>query len=371
MKSNGGNMKKAWFGFGMTITQSRRVLCNGIIAGVCFWALAQANAAALFEDLTPGVAAGSTYTFDGQLGGASYVTNQYFVGSTWITDSVNPHWAQYSFGGSKYVGYVLLGGNGGRVPDFNQIQYTTDPSPGPGSSWITVGSIPPEGGNGMNYLAVDKVATAIRVYMEKTSAPNPYTELEAFRVYGNSDLTTVGKMNTNDSATVLGQATISLVGTWENNLGAMSVMTHLTNTLVGGSVFRGNGNLATKPELKLTWASNQLLSGVDLANVTWSGSAGSGVIYDMHVDALPKNLDPALATPSDWVTVATYSSSYAASHLIHLQFDNGSLQTRGLRLVITSVGISGYGTSRDGGDISELILVGGELRLRGSVLSLQ
>lgn len=353
-------MKEAWFGIGRSIIQFQRVVCNGLIAGACFWALAQAHAAVVFEDLTPGVAAGSTYTFDAQLGGANTLTNQNFLGGQWITDSTNPHWAQYAFGGVKYVGYVLLGGNVSRVPDFNQIQYTTDPSPGAGSAWLTAGTVPAEAGLGMNYQPVDKVATAVRVYMSKSSAPNAYSDLEAFRVYGGSDLSFLGRMNTNDSATALGQATISLVNTWENNLGGVSVTTHLTNTLVpGDSIFRGNGDLASKPELRLSWSANQLLSGVDIASRLWSPGSGAGAIYAMRVDALPKGMDPALATEPDWATVATYNNALAASKLIHLPFDSGTLETRGLRLVLTDVGDGPYGASRAGGDISELILVGG------------
>jgi hypothetical protein len=324
---------------------------------------APALAQSAFQDLTPGVASASTYTFDGQLSGASSLTNQNFINGLWITDSTNPHWAQYAFGGSKYVGYVLLGGNVNRVPDYNRIQYTTAANPSASSTWITVDDVPAEGGSGMNYLAVNKTATAIRVLMQKTSAPNPYTDLEAMRVYGNSDLTSVGRMNTTASATMLSQATISLAGTWENNLGGTSVLTHLTNTLVpGDSIFRGNGDLATKPVLQMSWGADKLLSGVDIASRLWS--AGGGNIVAMNVDALPTGLDPALASASDWFTVASYNNATAASRLIHLQFDNGSLATRGLRLVLTDVGDSSLAVNRRGGDISELILAGGVLAVR-------
>lgn len=335
-----------------------RVFGVGVAVGVCFWALAQANAAVVFEDLTPGVAGGSVYTYGSNYQGAPTLTNQYFVGGQWIAGMADANqWAQYAFGGSRYVGYVLLGGNVGRVPISLKVQYTTDASPGAGGTWIDVSSVPPEGGLGLNYVVVDKVATAVRVTMANG---NSYSDLEAFRVYGSSDLSCSGRMNTNDSAATLGQATISLVNTWENNLGAMSVMTHLTNTLVpGDSVFRGNGDLASKPELRLSWSANQLLSGVDIASRLWSPGSGAGAIYAMHVDALPKDMDPALATEPDWSTVATYSDAFAGSKLIHLQFDNGSLQTRGLRLVLTDVGDGPYGASRAGGDISELVLAGG------------
>ncbi|MFZ4398305.1 MAG: hypothetical protein ACOYOU_22040, partial [Kiritimatiellia bacterium] len=335
MNSNGGKMDEAWFVIGMTVTQLRRVLCSGIIAGACFWARGQVNAAVVFEDLTPGVVPGSVYTYGSNYQGAPTLTNQYFVGGQWITGTADAdQWAQHAFGGSRYVGYVLVGGNVSRVPSSMKVQYTTDASPGAGGTWIDVSSVPPEGGFGLNSVVVDKVATAVRVKISNSS----YSDLEAFRVYGSSDLSYFGRMNTNDSAAIVNAATLTLSGTWEVNFGG-STNTFLSNTLVpngGGSQFRGNGNLATKPVLQLTWASNQLLSGVDLANITWSGSAGSGMIYGMNVDALPQDMDPALATPSDWVTVATYSSSVTVPHLIHLQFDSGSLKTRGLRLVLTS-----------------------------------
>jgi len=336
--------------------QKRLVLASAI-AAASLCAAGRSMAAPTFNDLT----AAATLTTNGDLSTPEALRSPNFLGAQWITIDSPTHWAKYDLGAStKHLGYALLGGNIFRVPDDVTVQYSMTPTDNV-NGWINAGTVTPVAGSAMRMVAINANAKGVRVLMNKTSAPNGHTDLEAFRVYGNDNLATQA-ISTNGQ--LMQQATISQVGTWENDLAPptlASALTHLSNGLVfatGDSRYRGNGDLATKPELRMSWADDLKISGLAIANNTWvSGSSGS--ILAMRVDALPTGFNPLLAVETDWFQVFNYTSAVTASKLIDARFDSGSVITRGLRIVITDVTNGPFGNGRSGGDLSEIVVIGG------------
>jgi len=303
-----------------------------------------ATAAPLFSDLTES----ATLTESGHynIDDSENLRDGNFYGTGWITDSATETWAKYSWGTAQYLGYALLGGNVSRVPDGMKVQYSVNDD----GVWIDAGTVAPATGNRLYYVPIAETAQAVRVLI--TRAVASYSDLSGFYVYGSatapSDL-----MST--ASDMMANAAVVLTGLWED--APADVAAAWSDQDGNGIVPRANGDMASKPQAILTWATHQQISGLALVNGSWSYSGGA--IFGMTIEALTEGVEPSLATPSDWSAVFDYSDAGTGVKLIDARFASGSVTTRSLRLTVTDVQDIPNNPSRAGGVITEIALLGG------------
>ncbi len=298
----------------------------------------------VMSDLT----ASATLTQSGNYGGypSDRLRDSSFFGTEWITDSTTLAWAKYNWAKPLYIGYALLLGNPGRVPDSMKVQYSVNDD----GTWVDAGSVVPALGSNLYYVPVAKTVKAIRVLLSRNTAT--YSDLTAFHVYG-SVAPAIGTLNI--APNIMSASSVQLINTWEQDPGNLN--TFWSNKDTSGDLPRANGNMASKPQAILTWTSDQTISGLEIANMSWSYSGGS--IYGMTIEALATGINPASAAATDWINVLTYNDTSAAPKLIDGQFTNGSVSTRALRITITSVQDTQSNTPRAGGGITEIVVAGG------------
>ncbi len=327
-----------------------------IMAAVWIVGLAiTAGAAPLFTDLT----GSATLTASGHYSNyePERLRDASFFGTEWITDSTTQAWAQYSWATPQYLGYALLGGNAGRVPDGMKVQYSIEDD----GVWVDAGAVAPGSGSRLHYVPVAQTAKAVRVLITRNSAT--HSDLQSFRLYGGA---TNPGFPLNLATDMMANATVQLTNTWEQV--PANVVTAWSDQDANGDVPRANGDLAAKPQAILTWATDQDISGLAIANGTWWYSGGA--IFAMTIEALAEGVDPGAATPSDWFSVFDYNDATTGAKLIDARFDVGSVTTRALRLTVTDVQDAAGNPSRAGGVITEIAVLGGVVIPEPSSLAL-
>jgi len=300
----------------------------------------------IMTDLSPSATVTSCGNWPGYI--ADNLRGSNFWGTYWMSSASYPAWAKYSWTTPQYIGYVLLGGNGDRVPDGSMtLQYSVNDD----GNWVDAAAVTVGGNKRLCYVPVGKSVKAARVLLVHTSAV-PYVALYAFRVFG-SVTPPIGTLNT--ASNMMAAATVQITNTWETQ--PSNFTTAWSDQVTDADSPRANGNIASKPQAILTWSTDQTISGLAIANQPWFYSGGS--IYGMTIEACAKGVDPTGASAGNWNTVFTYNDTSAASKMINAIFPNGSVSTRGLRLTINSVQDIVPNTPRAGGAITEIAVLGG------------
>lgn len=289
-------------------------------------------------------------------------------GPYWGVYTKKAETATYTWGTSQRIGYAMLGGLVNNQNDTMTdliVEYSVDGTTG----WTAVPDnydVSYYGADNLQsvYVPVDVNAKAMRVTLFKeTNSSFENMHLDGFRVFGNSN---TAQDNMNTSTSIMSNATVDLTsGTWKldsNITDAATAKARWSNAEAPNTTPYNDGLEADvtsdSATATFTWASDQLLAGMEIANMKNAFDTG-GQIDTMTVDVLAEGVDPASALESDWSIQFSYDKDSEASVpvLIDALFADGSLTTRGVRMNILSAFEDNV--SNDVARIEEVSFIGG------------